>query len=418
MGPGPEILVVAGVSHRTASAAMRDRLFIPDAELDAFEAALAARGVTRAIVMSTCDRIEVQACHADPAAVNTAVAELLRARAGDDPPRGEQVYLKTGTAAIRHVFAVAASLDSQIIGEPGVLGQVKAAWARAQKSGRMGGLLDRSLQAAFAAAKRVRAETAIGERPTSLAAAAIQLARDVHGDLTGITLVLAGTGDMGEALIENFRAAGVRRVVVAAPSIARAQELARRLGCHVAELDAAGALFDRADVLMTAAGTGQVLVDAPAIAASMRRRASRPMLIIDLGVPPDADPAIDRLDDVFRYDLDDLERMALSGRLSREDAARAAEAILEAEVAAFARDHDQRAAGASIVALREHFEAVRREVLAQAGGDAERATELLLQRLLHAPSQALRARAGDGASDADLAALLRDLFGIDDRMKR
>lgn len=406
---------MAGVSHRTASAATRDRLFIPEGELAAFESALAERGVARAIVLSTCDRVEIQAAHADPGAVGAAVTELLCARAGDDPPRGDEIYVKTGRAALRHVFAVAASLDSQIVGEPQVLGQVKAAWARAQSHGRMGGLLDRTLQASFAAAKRVRTETAIGERPTSLAAAAVQLARDVHGDLGNATLLLLGTGDMGEALVENFREAGVRRVAVAAPSRSRAENLARRLGCHVAEMDAAGALYDRADVLVTAVATGRVLVDAPTIAAAMRRRLSRPMLIVDLGVPPDVDPAIDRLDDVFRYDLDDLERMALSGRMSREDAAREAEAILEQAVAEFARDRDERAAGASIAVLRRHFETARQDVLAQAGGDAARATELLMNRLLHAPSLALRERAGAGASDEELLRLLRELFGINDR---
>ncbi len=406
---------MVGASHRSASLATRERLFIADADLAAFDAELARAGIAHAIVLSTCDRVEIQAAHAAPEDAGSAISDLLARRCGNAPPAAGEIYRLSGIAALRHVFAVAASLDSQVVGEPQVLGQVKAAHARARAAGRMAGALDAVLQAAFAAAKRVRSETAIGERPVSLASAAAQLIRDVHGAPERCAALLIGAGEMGETMLEHLKTAGLRRIAVTGPNPARAAEVAQRLGAHVAPGEPLGAALATADLVVTACGTGRFLVSAAMVADALRQRRRRPVLLIDLGVPADIDPAVDALDDVFRYDLDDLERITLSGRTTREAAAAEAWAILDQELAAFTRARAEREAVPTIAALRAHFEAVRRQALAEAEGDAARATELLMNRLLHAPSQTLRrqAAAGDGA---DGEAVLR-AFGLKDNPK-
>lgn len=392
--------VVVGFGHRTTPAGLRDRLFIGDRELGGVLAELRAAGITQAVILSTCDRVEVQGAAADPAAFAQAVLRILAARSGlaaDD--LGAQAHYHVGAEALRHVFAVASALDSQVVGEPQVLGQVKEAHRRSRDAGLIGPELDVVLQAAYAAAKRTRSETALGERPVTLASAAVQVARDVHGDLAGCSALLVGSGDMGELLVEHFRGAGLKRFAVTGPNAARSEALARLLDCHMTEFAPLLPALVPADVVITAAGTGRIILPADTVADALRRRRRRAMLLLDVGVPADIDPAVDPLDGAFRYDLDDLERVAMSGRASRETAAADAWTILEAELAAFMRERAGRGAAPAITALRRHFEAQRARVLIEAGGDAVRATELLINRLLHEPSEALRRLAAEAAAD-------------------
>jgi glutamyl-tRNA reductase len=410
--------VVVGFGHRLASAALRDRLFVEDREIEGLLADLRAAGITQAIVLSTCDRVEVQGAAADPAAFAQTVLRLFAGRGHMAVEElGRQAHYLVGEDAVRHMFAVAAALDSQVVGEPQVLGQVKEAHRRSRDAGLLGPELDVVLQAGYGAAKRARSETALGERPVTLASAAVQVARDVHGELTGCTALLLGTGDMGELLVEHFRGAGLKRLSISGPSMARSEALARQLDCHVAAFDPLLPALIPADIVITAAGTGRFIVTSAMVEEALRRRRRRAMLLVDLGVPADIDPAVEPLQGAFRYDLDDLERVAMSGRASRETAAAEAWAIVDAELAAFDRARAGRTAAPAITALRRHFEAHRARVLIEAGGDAVRATELLINRLLHEPSETLRRLAAEATADpaARRAAerLIHDLFGID-----
>ena len=410
--------VVVGFGHRLASAALRDRLFVEDREIEGLLADLRAAGITQAIVLSTCDRVEVQGAAADPAAFAQAVMRLFAGRGHMATEElGRQAHYLVGDEAMRHMFAVAAALDSQVVGEPQVLGQVKEAHRRSRDAGLLGPELDVILQSAYGAAKRARSETALGERPVTLASAAVQVARDVHGELTGCTALLLGTGDMGELLVEHFRAAGLKRLSVTGPSAARSEALARQLDCHVAAFDPLLPALIPADIVITAAGTGRYSITADMVDEALRRRRRRAMLLVDLGVPADIDPAVEPIDGAFRYDLDDLERVAMSGRASRETASAEAWAIIDSELAAFARARAGRTAAPAIVALRRHFEAHRARVLIEAGGDAVRATELLINRLLHEPSETLRRLAAEAAADPAARRmterLIYDLFGIE-----
>lgn len=412
----PADLVAVGASHRSAPAALRDRLFVADADAAAFLRGLRTAGFDEALVLSTCDRVEVVAI-AGGAAAETVGAALAGRAALDPDALAPQLETHAGIDALRHVFEVAAALDSQIVGEPQVLGQLKAAHRLAAAAGALGPRLESVLQAAYAVAKRVRSETAIGERPVSMAAAACQLARDIHGDLSQATALLLGDGEMGELIAGQLHAVGLRRLLVAAPVAARAAALAERLDCHTVPWPELAARLTDAEIVVAGLGGRSYVISAEMLGEALRRRRRRPMFLVDAAVPGDIDPAIDALDEAFRYDLDALERVALDGRDRRAEAAAEAAALVEAAVAAFVRGRSERAAVPTITALRAHFERIRREVLDEgASAPADELTRRLVNRLLHDPSEALR----DVAAGAETAAereraerLVRRLFGLD-----
>ncbi len=408
----PARYVVVGANHRSSAAELRDRLFVDDAAAPGLLASLAAEGVTQCLVLSTCDRVEVQAAHKEPERALSLLRAALLARAGgaSDPPPSA-LYGLVDEAAVRHVFAVAASLDSQVVGEPQVLGQLKAAQRLARGAGRMGAELDRLLQAALAAAKRVRGETRIAEGPVTLAGTAVQTARNIHGDLGRATCLLLGPGEMAELIAEKLRQGGLRRLAVAAASAERAAAAAARLDCAAVTFAGLGAALPAADIVVCGVGQGRYLLSAEMIADALKRRRYRPMFLIDAAVPSDVEPAVDRLSEAFLYDLDDLEAVANANRQDRRIAAAAAWAILDEEVARFLAERDARSAAPTVARLFAHFEAVRREALARAGGDAEAATRLLVGRLLSRPSEILRRSARDGAALDRAAAAL---FGLDE----
>lgn len=411
-------LAVIGLDHRTASPALRDAVFVVEAELAAFHDTLRTAGIAQAVVLSTCDRLEIQLSDRDPAAAGARVAELLALRAAAGGMSGQNaVRLRLGTQALGHIFRVAASLESQVAGEPQILGQLKDADRRARECGLMGAELDGVLQAAYASAKRVRSETTIGERPTSMAAAAVGLARDVHGDLERVRALVIGTGELGEMMVEHLRGAGLTRAIQTDPNPARAAVHARRLSLATAEFGSLADLLADADIVVAAVGLGRILIDRMAMDRASQRRRRRPVLVLDLAVPNDVDPGIDAVDGVFRYDTEDLERLALQGRVGREGEIAAAAAIVDEEVARFVASRASRAAIPAIAALRRRFEAERARALADAGGDAARATELMMNRLLHQPQEKLRAlAAADGDATLREAAerLVRILFGTDE----
>ena len=407
-------LLVIGTSHRTAPPALRDSFALIEAELAAALEQLAGAGLGEAALIATCDRVELVTTAGDAARAGAALAGLLAERAGLAADRvAAALYRHEGAAALRHLFAVASALDSLVIGEPQVLGQVKAAHRLAAELGLAGGELETVFAAAYAAARRVRRETRIAERPVSIAAAALQLARDIHGDLARCCgLLLLGPGEMGEFMAEQFRRAGLRRLVVCGPP-ARAERAAQRFSCNFEPLEQLEEALTGADIVIAALGSGRALLTVPRVASALRRRPTRPIFVIDAAIPADAEPGVNDLDGAFLYDLGDLERAALAGRATREAASAEAWRILEAELAGFAERRAQRRAVPAVVALRQHVEALRRQVLDEAGGDAEAATRLLANRLLHDPSEVLRELRGAMPREAEaMEDLLRRLFRL------
>ena len=413
-----ENLLIVGANHRSSSMTLRDRLFIDEAAAPGFFARLRKSGVQQAMVFSTWDRVEIVAIDAgEDTAVN--IQMILADHAGVSVGElDDQTYVIHDDDAVRHLFAVTSSLDSLVVGEPQILGQVKASHRYAHDNGFTGPALEKFMRGAYNVAKRVRTETDIGRRPVSIAAAAVQTARDLHGNLGGCAGLLIGTGEMGEIVAEALLNSGLSDLVVTHPSARRAEELGRRLDCHVAAFDTLDRLFVKSDIVMTAMSTRRYVVENEAVEKALGERRHRPVFLIDMGVPGDIEPNVDNLEDAFRFTLDDLERVTREGRANREAEAEQARQIVEAEANLFARHRAERTAVPTVQALRQRFEQIRDQALKEAGGDAEKATHLLVSRLLHEPSETLRALAAKevesstGDWDSTVAAL-DALFGLD-----
>jgi len=387
-------VLVIGANHRSSSLALRDRLFLDEAEVIPFLDRLKDDGVEQALVVSTCDRVEVHCVDHDPTRARTHIVARLAERAELDVATIEgQLYSHEGEDAVRHIFRVTASLDSLMVGEPQVVGQVKDAHRLAVEAGSVGRELERIFQAAYGSAKRVRSETAVGERPVSIASVAVQIAKELHGDLESCRGLLIGAGDMGELTAQNLIEAGLKDFTCIHSFSGRARRIARHLSCHHDEFDNRDRLACGADIIVTSMNKRTRVVSKDMVLNALRVRKNRPVFIIDTGIPGDVDPEVNDVDGAFLYDLHDLEKVAMEGRASREAEARAATAILEKDLTDFFRGKEERTAVPLVSELRERFEAERQSVLAMHGGDAEKATHLLINRLLHTPSEELRALA-------------------------
>ena len=406
--------LVVGANHRTSSLGLRDRLFLKDALVAPFLEKLRAHGVEQALVLSTCDRVEVQAVHEDTALADRIILEALAEHGGIavDELRPE-IYTLVDDHAVDHIFCVAASLDSLVVGEPQVFGQVKAAHRMARDAGMTGLELEALVQAAFGAAKRVRTETTVGEGPVSMAAAAVQVAGDLHGDLSDLRALLIGNGEMGQLVGEHLLKAGLGYLTVTHPVAERAQSLARALNSHRAPFERLAEQMAEADIVLTALGRREPVLVADMVHAALRCRRRRPVFVVDLAVPGDVDPAVNRIDDAFLYDIQDLERLASESQAKRQMEAEAGKRIVAEEAASYAASRRVRDAVPALTEFRAWGESLRERVLKEAGGDAEKATHLLLRRLMHDPTEALKVAAErDMAELTGLEVALRRLFTI------
>lgn len=405
----PPPLQVIGVDHRSCPDGVREKLFVDDAEMPAMLDALRAHGAQEAMVLSTCNRVEVIGRFQDPHVSPEAVAaELGRPVDLDGSVLRPLLYAHASDEAIRHVFRVACSLDSQVVGEPQVLGQVRAAHRLCRDLGGTGPVVEDTLRAAYAVAKRVRSETRIGEGPVSLAAAAVARVRDLFGDLAGRTALLAGTGELGLLIAGHMASAGMEGMEVLDRFPRRAALAARDLEAHHGGVDQLGPALDRADVVVTTLGEGQYLITAEMIEAALRRRRRRPFFLLDLSVPGDVEPAVHRLDEAYVYDVGDLEEITRAGMADRAGEAARAEMMVEEAVAAFTRDQSGRDAAPDIAALRAHVEAMVTEI---AGSDRDLARRVAA-RLAHAPSVMLRDLAEQGRLDRQTKDLVFQLFDM------
>ncbi|MEQ8710210.1 MAG: glutamyl-tRNA reductase [Rhodospirillales bacterium] len=404
-------LLIVGANHRSGSVGLRDRLFMEESELPAVSRDLVGNGISEVLLLSTCDRVECFAvCDSIPAA-----REKLRAyfasRAGDDTDMA--LYDYEGEQALSHLFRVAASLDSQIVGEPQVLGQVKTAHRCLRDANAPFDVLGSVLEKAYEVAKKVRTGTSIGEGPVTIVAAAVRVARDLHGDLRDTRLLVLGGGDAGELIGDGLIRAGVRHARVAVARRPLAVSLAQRLGAHVGDFDDLGNLLEEADTVVLAHGGATPLVDRELMRQVLRRRRQKPVFLIDTSIPSDCDPGIELLDSAFLYDLADLERLASDGLNGRVSAAAKAEAMVRDEVRSFMASVASNQAGGAIRLLHEQIEVMRQEALARSGGDAEKATRLLAGRFLTLPTEALRQAGRDGQDSSELESFIAALFRTD-----
>ena len=396
-------IVVVGANQRSSLASVRDQLFVEETSAGLVLSELSAAGVDQAILLSTCDRVEVQAAAADPDATARAIRSVLAARARMEGAELEtQTYDLRGADGLRHMFAVASSLDSSVIGEPQVLGQVKAAHRLSRDHGLVGAALEGALQAAYQCAKRVRTETAVGERPVSIAASALSVAGEVHGDLARLRAAVIGTGEMGELLAEHLLQGGVPHLTILHSRARRAEYVAARLGCHHAAFGLDGqetpelepATLADSDVVVCAFGTGR-LIPGAGVRSSGHAVASTAADVQRRRVIAQRRP-IRRsriLTACSLYTLEDLEVRAREGLRAREERSRDAWSIVSEAVDGHLRDRSSRAAVPLVTGLRKRFEAVRLEVLADLG-EPGRTTRCAARRGCWSTACCMRPRGG------------------------
>jgi glutamyl-tRNA reductase len=407
-------LLVLGLNHRTAPVEVRERIVFDAERLPRALATLRALpGTAEALIVSTCNRTEVYVV----GATGEAISGWLVAESGGDAALADCLYQIEDADAVRHAFSVAAGLDSMVLGEPQILGQLKDAYRAAQRAGTTGSLLNQLFQTTFAVAKRVRTETAIGAAAVSVASAGIQLARRVFAGFERHTALLVGAGEMIELTARHLHAQGIGRLIIANRSTSRAERIAQGLPASVIRLDALAAHLPQADMVVSStARPGHVILYQDIVRALEARR-HRPMFMLDLAVPRDIEPQVAALEDVYLYTIDDLRDVVHENVKAREAEAAVARRLIDADVAAFMTALKVRDAAPAIRELRGQAEAARDAALAEArrqlaAGQApdavlEQLANTLTGRLLHAPSAALREAAESGdATLADAAARL------------
>ena len=409
-------LWVLGLNHQTAPVELRERLaFNADALPGALASLRALPGVEEAALLSTCNRTELYAVAPD-----SGVLTAWLDRHGQDVEA--YLYRHRDAEAVRHLFRVATGLDSMVLGEPQILGQVKDAWATARSEHALGHQLDRLFQQTFAVAKRARTDTRIGANPVSMASTAVRLAQNAFARLSESTVLLVGAGETVELAAKHVSEGKVQRLLIANRTLAHAQALASRHGGYALPLDELGRHLAEADVVFSATASREPVIVRPQIELALRARKRKPMLLFDLAVPRDIEAGVAELADAYLYTVDDLERAVEDNRRGRREAAAAAEAIIDLQVARYVETVEAGSRQEPIKRLRAHGEAARDEVLAKArhlldaGKPADEAlaflANTLTNRLLHAPTVALREAALHG--DGELARTIDKLFATRD----
>ena len=389
---------VLGINHKTAPVALREKVaFSEDRLVAALRTLRQETGVAEVVILSTCNRTEV---YWAGSASGAELSLWLERHHGNDLDLASSLYVHQEQRAVEHAFSVASGLDSMVLGEAQILGQLKDAYRVAHEAGSTGPSLNKLFQAAFSAAKRVRSETRIGENAVSLASAAVSLARRVYSDLSAHTALMIGAGDMNALTARHFMSAGVKRMVIANRTLSRAQALAAELKAYAVGLEELDKELALADIVITCTASLQPLITKSAAEAAIRARRRRPILMVDLAVPRDIDPSVADLEDVYLFSIDDLQQLVDENRQQREVAAGGARLVIEEEVARFLTESRAHDAGPTIRALRQQAETIRLQTLEQArrqlaaGKSADEVMEYLANtltnRLLHTPTQALR----------------------------
>ncbi|HYF46813.1 MAG TPA: glutamyl-tRNA reductase [Acidimicrobiales bacterium] len=417
-------VVVIGLNHKTVPLDLLERMTVDDATLPKALADLLGRDhVSEAVVLSTCNRTEVYASVERFHGAYADIREFLSGLAFLPPEAfGDHLYAHYDEAAAQHLFAVAAGLDSAVLGESEILGQVRTAWERARDEKATGPTLNMLFRSALEAGKRARTETAIGEKVTSVSQAAVAMAAERLGGLAGRSVLVVGAGEMGEGLVRSLMAAGASPVRVANRTWSRASELAEAVGATAIHLDELPQALTEVDLLLTSTGATSIIVEHADIEPVVEARAAHPLLIVDIAVPRDVDAAAGTLPGVTLLDMDDLRAHAEVGLAERRREVAAVRAIIDDEVRRFQEQTTAREVAPLVAALRQKADEVaaaeltrqqaRLADLSPAQREAvEAATRAALAKVLHAPTVALKAAAGTPKGDR-LAEALRELHDL------
>jgi glutamyl-tRNA reductase len=411
-------LIALGLNHQTAPLALREKVALDAGQLPAALASLQALpGVEEAALLSTCNRTEIYAQVTPGQEINLA-AWLARYHGLDAEALSSYLYEHRDDAAVRHLFRVATGLDSLILGEPQILGQVKTAWQSARDMHSLRHSLDRLFQQTFSVAKRVRTDTRIGAHPVSVAFAAVRLARQAFSDLDRACVLLIGAGDTIELAARHLADAKVQRLLVANRTLEHAQTLASRHGGVALPLSQVNRHLPEADIVISATAAREPVLHKATLQAALKARRHKPMFLLDLAVPRDIAEDVAELADIYLYTVDDLEQAIEESRASRREAAQQAEAIIELQVEHYLSWWRAQGRQDALKRLRANGVAAREQALAKARAELahgepaehvlERLAHQLTNKLLHGPSAALRQAALNG--DGELLRAAERLF--------
>ncbi len=413
-------LLAFGINHHTAPVEIREKaVFAPEKLGSALLEIMDSGGASEAAIVSTCNRTELY-CGLDPAKNEQLIEWFCHYHRLNHSDIRPYLYEHLDQAAVKHAFRVAAGLDSMILGEPQILGQMKEAFAQAHKAGVTGKILNRLFQQTFTVAKQVRTDTEIGVAAVSIASAAVSLARQIFDQLSEQTALLVGAGDMIELCARHLREQGIGHMIVANRTIERAQSLAGRFNAEAISLTEIASRLSEADIVISSTASQLPILGKGAVESALKSRKHRPMFMVDIAVPRDIEAEVDELDDVYLYTVDDLKDVVQGNMQSRVMAAHEAEKIIDVQVTDFMHWVKSLDAVPTILALRESADAVREAELKRAraklarGEDPQKVIEELARALTnkftHAPTDALKQADHDG--NATLLEAARRLFDL------
>jgi glutamyl-tRNA reductase len=424
------LVAVAGMSHRSAPVEVRERVAFPPCSGRSFLRRLRDEGVvSEAVLLSTCNRTEVYAVVEDEGARARMLDLLAEDRGVERESLEHDTYWLTDAQAVRHLYRVASSLDSMVVGEGQILGQVREAYRAATEEHCAGQILNRLFHTSLRVGKKVRSETGIGDSSLSVPRVAVKLVEEVFGELAGRRALVLGAGDMSELVVEHLKDRGIADLLIANRTPERATLLAERVGGRAVPFDAIATELPEVDVVVSSTGSGEWIVRSETVAGALELR-SEPLFFIDIAVPRDIDPVVQTLRSVYLYDIDDLQAVVERNAEGRQDAAEQGEAMISPAVLEFTGWFSTLHVVPLIQELRNGAEQLRRHELARAlrrmelspeeEADVERMSHSLVNKLLHGPIQEIKARAEAGSplESSEIRRRLMALDGLDVELHR
>lgn len=419
-------LTVLGINHRTAPVEVRGQVAFPPEQLArALVELTALDGMHEAAILSTCNRTEVY-CTRDDTSCEAISTWLCRFHRLDEASMQPHFYTYSEAEAVRHMLRVAAGLDSMVLGEPQILGQMKNAYQQALTANSINMLVNRLFQYTFSVAKQIRTDTAIGASPVSVAFAAVSLARQIFGKLENQTALLIGAGETIELTARHLHEQGIGKIIIANRTVSRAHDVAAQFNGYGIGLDEIPAHLEEADIVISSTASSEPLITRDQVKAALKKRKHRPVFMVDIAVPRDIASNVAELNDVYLYTIDDLSQVIAENLRSREEAALQAEEIVDAQVERFMAWMRSLDAVPTVRAYREHAHALGAEELAKArrqldNGAApqevvEALTRSLIRKLTHNPSVNLRSAAAEGKTG--LLEAVRTLFHLNTHDKK
>ncbi len=424
-------IIVLGLSHKTAAIEVREKLNFPESTLpDALRKLMAYEGIRESLIVSTCNRVEIYASVQESAKGIDRIKQFISDYHGLSREALEQsLYVYPDAQGVRHTFRVASSLDSMVLGEAQILGQLKDAFDIALKTKTTSTILNKLIKKAISVAKRVRTETKLAEGAVSISSAAVELAKKIFGELEGKNVMLLGAGEMAELAAQHLLGNGVKNIMVANRTFERAEELAKEFKGDAIRFEHFPDALMMVDILICATGAPNYVVNRDMVGRALKERRHKPIFIIDISNPRNIDPEVDKVDNVYLYDIDDLQSKVDVNTEGRAKEAEKAEEIVMQEVETYLAWERALDAVPTIVDLREKVEEVRKRELDKTLGslngiteDQKRAVEAMSQaivnKLLHAPLVVLKQAASVPDTGNNTIAIARKLFNLDKELKR